>query len=117
MSTFQLDEVANIPYLMLLLRQTPSWRGLCEHLGIDPYGEYGTITSSLLANIVRLREIGVLEFQGNPQADHPEHDELPFATLDEHPEPSLGLSLHDLAKVAATEEGWRLSRCLVDFHR
>jgi hypothetical protein len=104
-SGFDPDEVSNLPQVILFLRENPSWAALCERLGVDPYGEYSTITDILVDSISTLRELEILEFDGGPRLDPRLHDSIRVSSRWTRLQRVLGLSLHDLARISRTGRG------------
>jgi hypothetical protein len=99
------DKVKNRPLLIKILRDKPSWHGLCESLGIeDPYGPFNTWAEVLYRGISELRELGILEFEGNPRAD-PLHDLICVSQTWTKLQTELGLSLRDLVKICNAGPG------------
>ena len=105
MSSFDPAEISNRPQIMLSVRRDPSWSALCDGFHIDPYDEYSTITQTLFHDISTLRDLGVLEFEGDPRVDPPRHDSIRVTQKWMELQTALGLSLHDLAKVTRNGRG------------
>jgi hypothetical protein len=105
MSSFDLADISNRPQIILSVRRNPGWRALCEGFGIDPYGETSTITLGLFHDINELRDVGVLEFDGDPRVDPPHHDSIRVTQKWIDLQTTLGLSLHDLARTTRNGRG------------
>lgn len=105
MSSFDMVQVENRPQIILLLRTNPSWAKLCEAFGIDPYGQYSTITDALYADINELRDLDILEFEGDPRVDPPQHDRISVSQRWMKLQTALGVSLHDLVRTSRNGQG------------
>jgi hypothetical protein len=105
MSGIDPDEVKNRPLLIKILRDKPSWRGLCESLKIeDPYDRFNTWAEVLYKGVSELRGLGILEFDGNPRVD-PQHDSICVSQTWTTLQTELGLSLRDLVKICNAGRG------------
>jgi hypothetical protein len=106
MSGFDPDELRNPPLLIFFLRDNPSWRGLCERLKLeDPYGPYNTSAENLFGEVKALRDLGILEFEGDKRADMERHDSIRVMETWPKLQAGLHLSLRDLVKISEFGRG------------
>jgi hypothetical protein len=99
------DDVKNRPLIIKILRNKPSWRGLCESLEIeDPDSPQNSMAYILYTGVDELRRLGILEFEGNPR-EEPEHDSIYVSHFWMKLQAELGLSLSDLVKICRAGQG------------
>jgi hypothetical protein len=106
MNGFDSEELRNGPKLILLSRNEPSWPGLCELLKVeDPYGRYNTWADKLFEEISALRDLDILEFEGNTRFDMQSQDKIRVTEAWVKLQGRLRLSLSGLVKITESGRG------------